>query len=250
MDFGLGGKIALVSGATAGIGRAAANMLADEGARLVILGRREDHLETLATEIAGKGHERPVSVVADLMDPSTPDRVRTHVEKVLGGLDILINNAGAADPRGSELTEQFWHQQFELNFHQRRRMTEALEDLLKQSSQGRVITLAVALEPMTVSAAMSALGATVTWSKAYSRLMGPFNVTVNCVAPGRVESEQVGRLFPEEMRQEYIESSGLPLGRFGEAEEAAALITFLASARASYITGQCIALDGGLRRSI
>ncbi|WP_280295677.1 SDR family NAD(P)-dependent oxidoreductase [Nocardia abscessus] len=251
MDLGIDGKVALVTGATAGIGRATATMLAAEGARLAILGRRSDELDKLADEIGATGRQRPLTLAADLVQLEVPGRIREQVEQAFGGLDILINNAGAAEQPGTVLTEDVWQSQFELNFHQKRRMTEAFEDLLKASPQGRVITLATVLEPSGPSAAMSALGACLVWSKGYARHMGPFGVTVNCVAPGRVESEQLFKLFPDDSsRETFITTSGLPMKRFGCKDEAAGLILYLASAQASYVTGQCIAVDGGLKRAI
>jgi 3-oxoacyl-[acyl-carrier protein] reductase len=162
------------------------------------------------------------------LDRDVPGRTREQVEQTFGGLDILINNAGAAEQPGTVLTEDVWQSQFELNFHQKRRMTEAFEDLLKTSDHGRVITLACVLEPSGPSAAMSALGACLVWSKGYARHMGPAGVTVNCVAPGRVESEQLSKMFPDDSsRDGYLKMSGLPMQRFG-----------------------CIAVDGGLGRGI
>lgn len=251
MDLGIDGRVALVTGATAGIGRATATALAAEGARLAILGRRSEELDRLADEISARGNERPLTLPADLLDPDVFSRTREQVEQAFGGLDILINNAGAAEQPGTVLTEQIWQSQFDLNFHQKRRMTEAFEDLLKKSDHGRVITLACVLEPSGISAAMSALGACLVWSKGYARHMGPTGVTVNCVAPGRVESEQLSKMFPDDgSRDAYITMSGLPMKRFGRKEEAAGLVLYLASAQASYITGQCIAVDGGLCRGI
>ncbi|MGW6032694.1 SDR family NAD(P)-dependent oxidoreductase [Gordonia terrae] len=251
MDLGIAGKTALVTGATAGIGRETALLFAAEDVRLAIVGRRADLLEKLADEIAGTGKDRPLTIAADLVDPETPGRIRGQVEEAFGGLDILVNNAGAAEQPGTVLTEDIWQSQFELNFHQKRRMAEAFEDLLKSSDQGRVINLACILEPSGPSAAMSALGACLVWSKGYARYMGPDAVTVNCVAPGRVESEQLSKMFPDDVsRDGYIKMSGLPMQRFGRREEAAGLILYLASRQASYVTGQTIAVDGGLNRGI
>ena len=251
MDLGIASRVALVSGATAGIGRMTAVMLADEGARLALVARRSDELDKLADEIEEMGHERPITVVADVVNPAVPAQVREQVEEAFGGLDILVNNAGAAEQPGTVLTEDVWRSQFELNFHQKRRMTEAFEGLLKASDQGRVITLATVLEPSGMSAAMSALGACLVWSKAYARYMGPSGVTVNCIAPGRVDSEQLSAMFPDEgSRDAFITTSGLPMKRFGRKEEVAGLVLYLASAHASYITGQCIAVDGALSRGI
>lgn len=251
MDLNLTGKIALVSGATAGIGRQTAAMLAAEGVRLAILGRRADELGALADEIVGAGGERPLTLAEDLMDPSAPGRVKQQVLEAFGGLDVLINNAGAAEQPGTELTEDVWQKQFELNFHQKRRMATTFEDALKASDQGRVVNLACILEPSGQSAAMSALGALLVWAKGYARQMGSSAVTVNNVAPGRVESEQLSKMFPDDASREgYIKLSGLPMGRFGRKEEAAGLILFLASVHGSYITGQTIAVDGGLNRGL
>jgi 3-oxoacyl-[acyl-carrier protein] reductase len=251
MDLGIEGKVALVTGATAGIGRETAKLLAAEGARLAIVARRSDELEKLADEVASTGRERPLTIAADLVDPDVPRGIREKVEQAFGGLDILINNAGAAEQPGTVLTEDIWQSQFELNFHQKRRMAEAFEDLLKASDQGRIITLACILEPSGPSAAMSALGACLVWSKGFARHLGPAGVTVNCVAPGRVESEQLSKMFPDDTSREgYIKMSGLPMKRFGRKDEAASLILYLASAQASYVTGQTIAVDGGLNRGL
>ena len=251
MDLKIEGKVALVTGATAGIGRKTATMLAEEGARLVLLARRANELESLADEISRTGLDRPLVVAADLLELGVAQRVRKQVGDAYGALDILVNNAGAAELPGTVLTEDVWLSQFELNFHQKRRMAEAFEDLLKRSDQGRVINLATVLEPSGPSAAMSALGACLVWSKGFARHMAPFGVTVNAVAPGRVESEQLSRLYPDDAsRDAYIKTSGLPLGRFGRTEEAAALVLYLASAQASYITGQLMAVNGGLDRGV
>ncbi|WP_404434298.1 SDR family oxidoreductase [Microbacterium lacus] len=251
MDLEIAGRVAVITGATAGIGRTTAGVLAAEGVRLALVGRRSEELDKLGAEIVAAGGEEPLLIPADVTDAATPGRVRAQVEEAFGGLDILVNNAGGAEPLGTVLTEEVWQQQFVFNFHQKRWMAEAFEDLLIASPQGRVINMAVALEPSGRSAAMSALAALHLWSKGYARYLGPHSVTVNCVSPGRIESEQLSKMFPDdESRNAFIKKSDLPLGRFGFKEEAADLIAFLASARSSYITGQAISIDGGLSRHI
>lgn len=250
MDLKLDGRVVLVTGASVGIGRTTAKDFAREGAQLVIVARRADQLASLADEIETDGHLRPLCIDADITDLDTPARLRDAVDNEFGRLDVLVNNAGGAERPGVKLDEAIWQSQFELNFHSKRRLAEAFLTHLRASDQGRIINFVGLLEPAVISPAQAAVAACILWAKALARVTAPDGVTVNCIAPGRIESEQVQVLYPTaESRQAFIDER-IPAGRFGTMEEASALVLFLASGPASYITGDMFSVDGGMHRSI
>lgn len=250
MDCGLMGRVAVVTGASAGIGRATARALAAEGAQVVLVARRQEALAEVATSIVGAGGTPPLTFQADLLDRDSTGRIVDAVAEAFGRLDVLANVAGGADRPSDIIDETHWEKQFELNFHAKRRLTEAFLPQLRASGQGRVINFAGLLEPSGVSAAQPAIAACVLWSKALAREVAADGVTVNCIAPGRIESEQVDRLYPTaDSRAEFIDRR-IPARRFGTADEAAALALFLASAPAAYVTGEMVSVDGGMHWSI
>ncbi|MGX1703158.1 SDR family NAD(P)-dependent oxidoreductase [Microbacterium sp. NPDC055357] len=250
MDLQLNDSIALVTGASAGIGRATATLLATEGAHLALCARRGEALRELADEIERSGGHRPLVVEADLVEPDSAAEVATEVREHFGRLDALVNVAGAAEQPGTVLTEEIWQRQFELNFHSKRRLTEAVLPMLRTSGRGRVVNFVGLLEPLVISAAQAAVAACILWSKALSRDVAADGVTVNCIAPGRIDSEQLRRAMPEgEAKQDFIRRR-IPAGRFGTPEEAAALVAFLTSGAAAYITGDMFSVDGGMHWSI
>lgn len=250
MDLHLTDRVAVVTGGSAGIGRATASLLAKEGAHVVIVARRADELAAAADQIEGSSGRRPLVVAADLVEAESAARVIDEVRARHGRLDVLVNAAGAAEQPGTVLTETVWQRQFELNFHAKRRLTEAALPLLEDSGRGRVVNFVGLLEPTVVSAAQAAVAACILWSKALARIVAPHGTTVNCIAPGRVDSEQVRRSLPDgEAKQAFIRQR-IPAGRFGSPDEAAALVAFLASEQAAYITGDTISVDGGMHWSI
>ncbi|MEV0153774.1 SDR family oxidoreductase [Micromonospora sp. NPDC050686] len=248
IDPGLTGVGAVVTGAGAGIGRAVAEDLARQGARLLLVARRTGPLEETAERIVAAGGLRPVVLAGDLAEPGAARRIANAARSELGGVGVLVNNAGQADPPGGALDEAGWQRSFELNFHVKRRLAQELRPDLEASRRGRVVNLVGLLEPTVVSAAQAAIAACRLWSKAFSREVAAAGVTVNCVAPGRIDSEQVRRHFPTPDSRARYAAAHVPAGRFGAPAEAAALVTFLCSARAAYLTGQTVAVDGGLQR--
>ncbi len=249
MDLGLDGARAVVTGAGDGIGRATAVALAREGARVLLVGRREAPLAGTVEAALAAGGEQPTVLALDVTDPATPARVLAAVDDAWGGLDVLVNNAGGSDEPGQVLDDAAWDASLAVNFDAKRRLAEALLPALRASGRGRLVTLIGSAEPRTSSPAFAAVAATRAWSKGLSRDVGRDGVTVNCVSPGRVDSAQIRRHYDDEARDRFARRE-IPAGRFGEPEEVAAVVVFLASTAASYVSGESVHVDGGLRRHV
>lgn len=246
MDLQLGGRTALVTGASAGIGRAIARGLAREGARVAITGRRRELLASLAVEIVAAGGERPVMVVHDAMDEGYVDAIEAGLAP-LGPVAILVNNAGGSRAFGMEGTEAQWHEALTLNFTRHRQLTHRLLPQMVAGNWGRVINITGKSEPEGLNGAFCAKAALTAWAKGLSREVGRHGITVNCIPPGRIMSDQIRRNYAPEYR-EWQSKHEIPVGRYGEPEELADLAVFLASPLAGYITGAVLPVDGGLRR--
>jgi len=247
MDLKLNGKTALVTGASAGIGRATALALAAEGVRLAIVGRRADALQSLADQLHAQGAPSPTIIVQDALASDAADRTAQAALAGLGQVDILVNNAGGSRPFKLHTEESVWEEALTLNFTRHRQLTERLIDGMMSNAWGRVINITGKSEPDGINGAFCAKAAMHSWSKGLSREVGRNGVTVNCIAPGRILSDQILRNYTPEYRAWQSEHE-IPMGRYGNAEELAALVVFLASPLAQYMTGTLIPVDGGLRR--
>ncbi|RVU17553.1 SDR family NAD(P)-dependent oxidoreductase [Methylobacterium oryzihabitans] len=249
MDLGLADKVCLVTGASTGIGRATALELAREGARVVVAARNREALETLAAEIERAGHPAPVRLTADLTAADGPRALASAALSACARVDVLVNNAGGSRPLARADDEAAWEESFLLNFTAARRLTDALAPAMLDRGWGRIVNVSGALIAKALNAASPAKAALESWSKAAAAAYASRGVTVNCIAPGRINTPQIlDRLHPtEEARRAFIDAN-IPAGRFGEPEEAAALIAFLASERASFITGAAVPVDGGSLR--
>jgi len=248
MDLQLKGKTALVTGASMGIGRAIAKGLAAEGVKLCIAARRKPLLEDLAKEIVAAGGVRPYIVEIDMMEPGAPEKLARAAQQALGSVDILVNSAGGSKPAlPIDAPEALWEESMTLNFTRIRQLTHALLPGMIGKNWGRVINISGKSEPERMVAAHPAKAAIHAWSKGLSREVGNHGITVNCIPPGRIMSEQIRRKYSPEFRAKQS-AEDIPVGRYGEPEELAALAVFLASPVAGYITGAVLPVDGGLRR--
>ena len=247
MDLQLAGRTALVTGASSGIGRAIARALAGEGARIAITGRRKENLEALAQEIAAAGGAAPVVISHDALDPGYVEALATQCRERLGAIQILVNNAGGSRAFGKDASDAQWDEAFLLNFTRHRQLTNRILPDMVEGGWGRVINITGKSEPDGVNGAFCAKAALTAWSKGLSREVGKHGITVNCIPPGRVVSEQILRNYTPEYRAWQSEHE-IPMGRYGEPGELADLAVFLASPRAGYITGAVYPVDGGLRR--
>jgi 3-oxoacyl-[acyl-carrier protein] reductase len=246
MDLGIEGKAALVTGASAGIGRAIAKRLAAEGARVAFTGRRRGELESLAGEVTAAGGAAPIVVIAEAMGSDYVESIAAAIAP-LGDLEILVNNAGGSRAFGMDGTEQQWEEAMTLNFTRHRQLTHRLLAQMIRRGYGRVINITGKSEPEGLNGAFCAKAALTAWSKGLSREVGKHGVTVNCIPPGRIMSDQIRRNYTPEYRAHQSEHE-IPVGRYGEPGELADLAVFLASPRAAYITGAVLPVDGGLRR--
>ena len=258
MDLGLKGKVALITGGSEGIGRAAANGMVSEGAKVVICARRADVLEQAADDIRKATGGDIMAVQADV---SHPDQISILFDKTLeayGRLDILVNNAGtSAAGFFSDVTDEVWRTDLDVKLFGAIRCSRTAIPHMRANGGGRIINVTnlggKAPGPRSVPTSVSR-AAGIALTKAMSKDFAADNILVNTVCIGLIKSgqherrwEQANTENPDLTLDDWYENIGksTPLGRVGESEEAGDIITFLASERASYITGVAINIDGG-----
>jgi len=223
-------------------------MLALAGATVVGVARRHELVEKLASEVKDQGGSQIFALKADFYDKDAPERVAAEAQHILGHVDILINAAGASRPLTFEADKEQWEEGMVLNFFRIRELTHAIVPGMRKQRWGRIITFTGTSEPRMLNAAFTAKAAVHVWSKGLSRELAEFGITMNCLKPGRIRSEQIARRYPTPESERAYAQAEIPLGRFGEPEEIAAVAVFLASPLASYVTGTTIPVDGGSSR--
>ena len=243
MDLGIQGRTALVTGASMGIGRGIATALAREGVRLAVVARRRRLLEELQDELKTK----LVIIEFDVLKADAPEAIAKAALEGLGSIDILVNNAGGSRRFTLDSTEEQWEEAITLNFTRQRQLTHRLLPQMMARRWGRIVNITGKSEPEGLNGAFAAKAAMHSWAKGLSREVGKQGITVNCIPPGRIMSEQILRNYPAEYRKKQSEEE-IPVGEYGQPADIANLVCFLVSPLARYITGAVIPVDGGLRR--
>lgn len=248
MKLELENKVAIVTGAGTGIGRGVARILADEGAQLAVVGRREALLTEFAEEVEGAGLLRPLVIAQDLSAPRGGILAADKTLEAFGHVDILVNNAGRSQPVSTEAPDEHWESAFALRFTASRHLIEQVLPKMKERRYGRIINIGGTFEPAdTINSTNAMNAARASYAKSLSREVGRYGITVNTLGPGFIRSEQIERDFTEAER-EAMAQRNIPLGYVGEPEDLGWLVALLASPRGRYITGEVFAVDGGMRR--
>jgi 3-oxoacyl-[acyl-carrier protein] reductase len=257
MDLGLTDCKAFVAGASKGLGKACASALAGEGARVFICSRNADEAARTAAEIGAAG-----SAAADVSRPAEVERVVAAAIAALGGLDILVTNAGGP-PAGAfeKAGDADWETGYQLTLMSAVRLIRAALPALKASGRGRIVNLTGygVKEPMTDLVVSDAVRAGVTvMAKTIASDLAPFGITVNNIAPGPIMTDRLIAIHTARANKASITleeqlqrvSKTIPVKRVGEPNEIGDLCAYLCSLQAGYLTGQSIVVDGGINRSI
>ncbi len=260
MDLGLHGKVALITGGSEGIGRATAELLASEGARVAICARRADRLRGAAEEIRQRTGGEVLDVPADV---TVPEQLAAFVEAAAerwGRIDILVNNAGTAAAAPFErVTDEEWQRDLDLKLFAAIRASRAVIPHMRRVGGGRIILIThvggKAPGPSSLPSSVSR-AAGIALTKAMSKDLARENILVNTVCVGLIKSAQIeraARAHPPDLSLDEAYArmgANIPLGRVGEAEEVARVILALVSNLGSYVTGAAVNVDGGMGATV
>jgi 3-oxoacyl-[acyl-carrier protein] reductase len=243
---GLEGRTAIVCGASQGMGLAIAEAFAAEGMNVAMFARRRTVLEAEAERLGA------LAVQGDVTNPSDCERLVTRAVDAFGGIDVLVNNSGGP-PRGPavDVDDESLEATVALLLLSAVRLTNLCLPHLRRSPAGRVINIesSTVRQPADNLALSNAVRpGVVGWAKTLSREVGPDGITINTIAPGRIDTEGLAEVYPDGPTEDDLKA--IPLRRLGRPDEIASVVCFLASDSASYVTGTTIAVDGGLTRGL
>ncbi len=253
MNLELRNRVALVAASSSGLGRACAEALAAEGARVVVSSRNIDKAQAAADEIAERTNSETAAFACDLAQPEEPAQLVARCVAKFGGLDVLVTNAGGPPAGGfADFDDDAWERAVQLTLFSVVRLVRAALPHLKASGRGRIVNLSSTSvkEPIdNLLLSNSVRPAVIGLARTLAREVAPLGITVNNVCPGRIRTQRLMALYGS---QEAIAKAAaqIPIGRLGEPSDFAPLVVFLAGASAGYITGQTICVDGGLTRTL
>jgi len=252
--FGMEGKVALVTGSTAGLGRSIVETLCQAGCTVLVNGRSEERTDKACQEIIAKFGKDPSCVISAPGDTSKPEEVKQIIETIKassnGKLDILINNAGINLPEAKfedQYSEDQWNKISKVNISGPLNMTHAALVLLKQSKAGRIINMSSMIAHVgspTNNLYTMTKSAMLLFTKSLAAQLAMTKITVNSISPGAFKTDMNAKFTQDEKALKEIESS-IPMGRMGDPQELAGAVLFTASDAASYMTGSDICVDGG-----
>lgn len=246
MDLSLSGRTAIVCGGSAGIGLGIAEALRDEGANLVLFARRGDVLEREAGRLGA------LAVQGDVRSSDDLERLVGAAVDAFGGVDVLVNNSGGP-PRATarDVDADNVLEAVQLLLVSAIRLTSMCLPYLEQSPAGRIVnvTSSSVREPIeSLALSNTVRPGVVGWSKTLARQLGPLGITVNCIAPGRIDTERIREVYPDGPTEEDL--AAIPVRRLGTPREVGDVVAFLCSERAAYVTGTVLSVDGGLTRGL
>jgi NAD(P)-dependent dehydrogenase (short-subunit alcohol dehydrogenase family) len=256
MDLGLEGKVTLITGGSDGLGRAAAARLAAEGARVAICARRPAHLQAAAAELRAATGGEVLGIVADVARAEDCARFVAEAAAAFGGVDILINNAGTSAAHGlEEVGDEAWYADLDLKLMAAVRLCRAVVPIMRARGGGAIVNATIVGGKAPAARALPTSvtrAAGINLTKSLANEYAAAKIRVNTVCIGLIKSAQWQRRAGNRPVAELYAEMGrrVPLGRMGEAEEYADLVAFLVSARAAFITGTAINLDGGMGATV
>ncbi len=254
MDVGIAGRIALVTGASSGLGRAVALALAAEGATLAVAARRQAELETLVREAHAAGAPKARAFALDLSDAASVAAMLDGVRDAFGGVDIAILNGGGPKPGTcTSLSLDDWDNGYRVTLRCMLQIVEGVLPRMRAAQWGRIVALtsSTVKQPIANLALSNSFRvALVAALKTLSNEVARDGITVNSIATGRVITDRLRELYPDEAALHRAAESEIPIGRVATPQEFAPLVAFLCGEPARYVTGQTIGIDGGLIRGL